>query len=278
MKNIFFLCFLCLYTEGGLLAQKQPTVFEKDFAVDTTAINSLTEEGEETAIEDTRPRVSPYKEAQEKYSQENINQRDIDAEKWRKATAGIDYSEDKIEKRTARQHHNSATMALAGLFLALLKWFFIIGGIALVAFLLYRFITGGNVFGTKSRKIAINSEEIDLDKIEENLEKIELDPIIQKAIAAKNFPLTIRLYYLAILKELTLAGAIIWKKDKTNRIYAQEMQPHPLIEKFRQVTAIFERVWYGDTPLTETGFEQVRQPFISLLNNTRELSNPKGRV
>jgi hypothetical protein len=270
MKYIFILYFLCLCTEGGLLAQNQPPpVFDKDFVADSATINSLMEDEDTTG--DYRPRVSPYAAAQEKYNQETINQRDIDAEKWRKATAGIDYSDDKIEQQQPKKRSdNSGTMALAGLFLVFLKWFFILGGIGLLAFLIYRFIGEGNVFGTRSRKIVLNSEEIDLDKIEENLEKVELDPIIKKAIAAKNFPLAIRLYYLAILKELTLAGAIIWKKDKTNRIYVQEMQPHPLMEKFRQVTGMFERVWYGDTTLEETGFEEVRQPFENLLNDTRK--------
>jgi Domain of unknown function (DUF4129) len=269
MKYIFILYFLCLYTEGGLLAQNQPPpVFDKDFVADSATINSLMEEEDTTG--DYRPRVSPYAAAQEKYNQETINQRDIDAEKWRKATAGIDYSDDKIEQhQPKKRRNNDGTMALAGLFLEFLKWFFILGGIGLLAFLIYRFIGEGNVFGTRSRKIAVNSEEIDLDKIEENLEKVELDPIIKKAIAAKNFPLAVRLYYLAILKELTLASAIIWKKDKTNRIYVQEMQPHPMMEKFRQVTGMFERVWYGDTALDETGFEEVRQPFENLLNSTR---------
>jgi Domain of unknown function (DUF4129) len=271
MKYILFLFFLCLYTEGGLLAQKQPTILEKDFTVDTAAVNDLLEEEEEDTAGDYRPRVSPYAAAQEKYNQETINQRDIDAEKWRKATGGIDYSDDKIAQKPVRNrgNSNSGTMALAGLLLEFLKWFFIIGGIALVAFLMYRFIGEGNVFGTRSRKIAVNTEDIDLDTIEENLEKVELDPIIKKAIASKNFPLAIRLYYLAILKELTLAEAIIWKKDKTNRIYVQEMQPHPLMEKFRQVTGMFERVWYGDTALDEAGFEEVRQPFENLLTETR---------
>ncbi len=268
MKYIVFLLFLCLYTEGSLSAQK-PTILDKEFTVDSTVLDNALE-NEDTAT-DNRPRVSPYAAAQEKYNQETIEQRTIDAEKWRKATAGIDYSDDKAEEEKQRRRRNNGgdgTAALAGAFLVFLKWFFILGGIALVAFLIYRFVGEGNIF-SGSRKIGVDSEEIDLNNIEENLEIAELDPIIKKAIAAKNFPLAIRLYYLAILKELTLAGAIKWKKDKTNRIYVQEMQPHPLMETFRHVTAIFERVWYGDTALDEAGFEQIQPSFENLLKETR---------
>jgi hypothetical protein len=270
MKYLVFLLFLCLYTEGSLSAQI-PTVLDSELTVDSTAVeeNAI----EEEAAQERRPRVSPYAAAQEKYNQETIDKRDIDAEKWRKATAGIDYSDEKMEKQTPMRQSSggggSGVAALAGGLLVFLKWFFIIGGICFLAFLIYRFVGEGNIFGTPSRKIGVDSEEIDLNNIEENLETAELDPIIKKAIAAKNFPLAIRLYYLAILKELTLAGAIVWKKDKTNRIYVQEMQPHPLMETFRQVTTIFERVWYGDTPLDEAGFEQIQPSFQGLLKDTR---------
>ena len=264
MKYLVFLLFFSVYTERPLWAQK-PTILEKDLSVDSADVYNNVES--DTAL-DTRPRVSPYAAAQEKYNKEAIDRRDIDGEKWRKATAGIDYSTDKVEKRT--RQGSSGGGALAGVFLLFLKWFFIIGGIALMAFLIYRFVGEGNIFDARSRKLGLASEEIDLNNIEENLETAELDPIIKKAIAAKNFPLAIRLYYLAILKELTLAGAIVWKKDKTNRIYVQEMQPHPLMETFRTITAIFERVWYGDTPLDETGFQSIQPAFQNLLTETRK--------
>ena len=264
MKYLVFLLFFAVYTEGPLWAQ-EPIIVDKDLSVDSIDVHNNVGSG--TAIDD-RPHASPYAAAQEKYNKEAIDRRDIDGEKWQKATAGIDYSTDKVEKRT--RQGSGGNSALMGAFLVFLKWFFIIGGIALVAFLLYRFIGEGNIFNARSRKLGLTSEEIDLNNIEENLETAELDPIINKAIAAKNFPLAIRLYYLAILKELTLAGAIVWKKDKTNRIYVQEMQPHPLMETFRTITAIFERVWYGDTPLDETGFQSIQPSFQNLLTETRK--------
>ncbi len=268
MKYLVFLLFFSVYTEGPLWAQK-PTILEENLSVDSADIYNNVEG--DTAVDDREyPLISPYAAAQDKYNKEAIDRRDIDGEKWRKATEGIDYSADKVEKQKQRNSGGDGSNALAGVFLAFLKWFFIIGGVVLMAFLIYRFIGEGNIFDARSRKLGLASEEIDLNNIEENLETAELDPIIKKAIAAKNFPLAIRLYYLAILKELTLAGAIVWKKDKTNRIYVQEMQPHPLMETFRTVTAIFERVWYGDTPLDETGFQSIQPSFQNLLNETRK--------
>jgi hypothetical protein len=269
MRYLVFLCFFCLYTEGSLFGQK-PTVLDNEFVLDSTDLQAVTDDT--TAYEaETRPQVSPYAAAQEKYNQEPIDRRDVAAEKWRKATAGIDYSDDKVEQPKPMKQRSSSdsVSALTGATLAILKWFFIICGMGLVAFLVYRFVTEGNIFSSGSRKIGVDSEAIDLNNIEENLEIAELDPIIKKAIDAKNYPLAIRLYYLAILKELTLSGAITWKKDKTNRIYVQEMQPHPLMETFRQVTTIFERVWYGDSTLDERGFIGIKPSFEGLLKQTR---------
>ena len=265
MKYLAFLFFFTFYTEGSLLAQ-DPIYTQEGVTIDS--VNTSEDNVETDAPVRKYPYVSPYAAAQEKYNKEPINRRDVDAEKWRKATDGIDYSADKIKQR--KQSNGGDYGGLAVALIVFLKYFFIIGGILLIAFLIYRFVGEGNIFNDRSRKLGVNSEEIDLNNIEDNLETAELDPIIKKAIAAKNFPLAIRLYYLAILKELTLAAAITWKKDKTNRIYVREMQPHRLMEQFRHVTSIFERVWYGDSVLDESGFESIQPSFQNLLNETRK--------
>ena len=268
MKYLVFLLFFTFYTEGSLLAQ-DPIYTQEGVTIDSV---NTSEDNIEADVPVRKPLyVSPYAAAQEKYNKEPINRRNVDAEKWRKATDGIDYSADKVKERKQKQGNSGGDYSGLGMaLLVFLKYFFIIGGILLIAFLIYRFVGEGNIFNDRSRKLGVSSEEIDLNNIEDNLETAELDPIIKKAIAAKNFPLAIRLYYLAILKELTLAGAITWKKDKTNRIYVREMQPHRLMEDFRHVTSIFERVWYGDSVLEESGFESIQSSFHNLLNETRK--------
>ena len=267
MKYLAFLLFFTFYTEGSLLAQ-DPIYTREGATLDS--LDTLEDNIEADAPVRKYPYVSPYAAAQEKYNKEPINRRDVDAEKWRKATDGIDYSADKVKERKQKSGSGGDYSGLIVALIVFLKYFFIIGGILLIAFLIYRFVGEGNIFSDRSRKLGVNSEEIDLNNIEDNLETAELDPIIKKAIAAKNFPLATRLYYLAILKELTLAGAITWKKDKTNRIYVREMQPHRLMEQFRHVTSIFERVWYGDSVLEESGFESIQPSFQNLLNETRK--------
>jgi hypothetical protein len=80
------------------------------------------------------------------------------------------------------------------------------------------------------------------------------------------------LYYLAIVKELSSANAIEWKKDKTNMAYIREMRKNVLFEPFKHTTSVFERVWYGDSVLQESDFNMIQPVFQDLLNQTRKLS------
>jgi hypothetical protein len=104
-----------------------------------------------------------------------------------------------------------------------------------------------------------------LDELEANLETVDLDPHLQKAIDNKEFTLAIRLYYLSILKELTLSNWIRWKKEKTNQHYLFELKENNHFAAFQQVTLIFERVWYGKSNFDETAFNSVQPAFKDFL-------------
>ena len=164
---------------------------------------------------------------------------------------------------------NTSVNPMWGVVFEFLKWFFIIGAVVLVAYLILRFVGEGNIFGTKKRRISDPSVKIDLEHIEENLDTAELDPLIRQAIADKNYTLAVRLYYLAILKELHIKGDIAWKKDKTNRTYLREMRENPFFEPFRNATSIFERVWYGSQSVDERNFTMIQPDFQNLLKSLR---------
>ena len=55
------------------------------------------------------------------------------------------------------------------------------------------------------------------EKIEENIHESDLDKFIKQAESEEKYNLAIRLYYLAIIKELSLGKLIKWKRNKTNR-------------------------------------------------------------
>jgi hypothetical protein len=99
--------------------------------------------------------------------------------------------------------------------------------------------------------------QAEIDEIEENLHKAELLDPIQRAIAAGDYPMAVRLYYLSMLKELSVRNYILWKRDKTNGAYLRELAGSPLFPTVQEVTLVFERVWYGKVELTRTDFDQL---------------------
>ena len=266
--TLLFFAFLLLYTEGslaqGVLTPKdmQPSI--SDSIEQYIADDSI----ENMPIVPRKNYVNPYADAQKKYLSEPIDAQKIDNDRWEKAKAGIDYSGDQMKKEKQASGSSLNPKWIIGLF-EFFKWFFIVGAIVLLAYLILRFVGEGNIFGPRKRSISDPSVQIDLERIEENLETADIDPLILRAIADKNYSLAVRLYYLAILKELHLKGDIAWKKDKTNRAYVREMREHRFFEPFRKTTTVFERVWYGSQTIDERTFEVVQPDFQSLLKSMK---------
>ena len=102
---------------------------------------------------------------------------------------------------------------------------------------------------------------------EEELELSELEMLLKQAIASKAYRLAIRLYYLMIIKQLTEKELIKWKKDKTNREYLREMSQNPHYNGFREVTSLFEIIWYGEVDLKEKDFSNIHPKFKSLMQH-----------
>lgn len=184
--------------------------------------------------------------------------RAFDREHWQETIEDIDYSGDraaKQKKKEAREgekgrggelaperrvRRSIISGPLAGLLLKIL----IIVAIGFLVFLILRAFLGVSL--PKNKKIKKASlAEIDLDKMEENLLESDFQHYLQQALEQGNYKLAIRLYYLHLLKELSLRSLIRWKKDKTNRDYALELRGTKLDTPFHAVTYIFDRVWYG---------------------------------
>lgn len=273
-----FFIIMTFYTEG--VAQRQedvPVLVDTVSAAETMPYNNENDEADPEDIEEALSKK--LQENQIRYQSESIQEKPFDKNAWKKASAGLDYSTEKKEedvnekedKKGINNRSNYKTPQLSGAFVEVMKWIFILGAVAIIVILILRFVGEGNVFGRTSKRIYAPSVEIDLQKIEENLHESELDPLIRQAIQQKQYALAIRLYYLAIVKELSLSKAIQWKKDKTNRAYLKEMRPHSLFEPFKHSTAIFEKVWYGDSPIEESDFNLLQPVFQDLLKKVRGL-------
>ena len=131
----------------------------------------------------------------------------------------------------------------------------------LVYFLLKFFLkVNSNAILTKSKDkgtIAITEEE-------QIIKNEDIPALIKEAINQKNYRLAIRYYYLLSLKYLTDNETISWQPQKTNEDYIKEIDKINLKDSFKNITRIYDYVWYGEFGVDALKFEALKQPFESL--------------
>ena len=108
-----------------------------------------------------------------------------------------------------------------------------------------------------------SNNEIPYETLGENIHAIDFVDSIAEAINQKNYRLAIRLYYLKALKELTDREMIDWRINKTNRSYVYELNSPTLRPDFERITLQFEYAWYGDFPVDETQFLNIKNQFLT---------------
>lgn len=107
------------------------------------------------------------------------------------------------------------------------------------------------------------SAELAYENLAEDIHEIDFDAAVGEAIDQRNFRLAVRLLYLKTIKQLTDAGQITYRPEKTNRQYVYELANSPLQADFERLTGQFELVWYGDFPIDETQFAALRTAFMT---------------
>ncbi len=212
----------------------------------------------------------------EQYRREPIERHDLDREMWQEVTRDLNYFDDKDSKSRDEASDRQGPMGneeekpppkdrqvspwLRQLGSILIK-ILIIAGAGLFLFLLLKGLLGLEL-APRNRKIKNeNTPEIDFDSIEENLEEADLESFIRQAEETGQYAQALRLQYLALLQHLAEAGLIRWKKGKTNHDYERELLAAGLAGTFRELTAIFERIWYGEAILRADSYRRLAPRF-----------------
>ncbi len=199
-----------------------------------------------------------YASPQDNYLRESVQRKDFDQKKWKSLKEGMDYSgKPKKEKKKTEVKAPSGGFGIG----EFAKFLIIAVGIGLLVLLIVKMASGNDLFARRNRKLKSAVADINLEAIEDNLEAAELEDPIRQAAAAGNFALAVRLYYLSILKELSLKKRIRWKRDKTNGEYLRELAGSPLFSPVQEATLIFERVWYGQAELEREDFLKMESQF-----------------
>lgn len=138
--------------------------------------------------------------------------------------------------------------------------------IVLALYMIVRLLVGkkaASFFTKDSRKLA------PLNIQEEHIEQIDLDEFIKNALAQKDYRLAIRFMFLKALKELSFRNIIAWHFDKTNLDYYHEIEHPGLKENFKELSYLYDYVWYGEFDLDETGFRTAQEDFERLTNQLK---------
>lgn len=172
-----------------------------------------------------------------------VVRRPVSKAQWDEASGDLDYSKDvpeeTVETPTLPEGNfdglgwTAATQWLG----SILQVLAVVLAVAAIAYGIYRML-----IAPRNRRIAGDGVEITVDNLDEYLHETDLDRFLREALAEGNFPLAIRLYYLQIIKDLSINNAIHWSREKTNRDYVLEMRAHPLGGQFRDVTRTYERI------------------------------------
>lgn len=139
--------------------------------------------------------------------------------------------------------------------LRIIEYALILGAIALMVYLILKNDVRALFYG-KSASVAI-----DFSEFAEDIHAINFDALIATAISKKDYRRAVRLHFLKLLKELTDRGLINWQIDKTNNDYSIELANSKYSVSFKELSQLYEYVWYGDFEPDEKHFSNTVNKF-----------------
>lgn len=204
----------------------------------------------------------------------------FDEEHWKETVDGLEYGElEAVEQPEPEVEEDFEipsrswswpSLGVAG------QTFVIVIFIALLVILIVKLI--GNP-GKKVGSVDISDLEYTLEQLEENIHESDLDRFLRLAIDEGEYRLALRVYYLMVIRRLSELNWIKWQKDKTNFDYVREMRQKEGHSSFRDLTLVFDIMWYGEAPVNEREYKILSpdfQRFIEQLNQEQNDEREDG--
>ena len=88
--------------------------------------------------------------------------------------------------------------------------------------------------------------------------------MLERAEAAGQYAIAVRLLYIALLKALQDTKMIRYRKDFSNRDYRRQLAHNELRADFVKVTQAYERYWYGKYPIDRLSYRVTQRAFNEL--------------
>lgn len=178
----------------------------------------------------------------------------VDSLQWEKEKSKCDFSKEITKEEQKEQvednleYEKPRDFDIQGMSSAFQTFGLIFIGIMVLLLLYFIFQSGGL---KRNRSIKSQGEWLEkIEQIEEDLENKDLHQFIKQAVKEGAFRVAIRLQYLLAIQQLNEAGAIVWKRQKTNGEYQKELVGTSFYIDFKKATLTFEFVWYSDTEFT----------------------------
>jgi hypothetical protein len=134
-------------------------------------------------------------------------------------------------------------------------WILVAAGITM-AIWLFRKSEFGSFLQGNTKQAGFNFSDM-----EEDISQIDFNEKVRKARQDNDFRLAVRWLYLKQLFLLNENSKIAWQPYKTNMDYANELSSSSLKQSFRQLSKLYEYVWYGDYPMDESSFVKAESEF-----------------
>ena len=142
-----------------------------------------------------------------------------------------------------------------------LLWIIAVGGFVIV---LIWYLSSSNVGFFRRKDSTTKAEETGEEEMPEDIFAINYQREIDKAVAAGNYRLAIRLQYLRLLKNMAERHIISYRQDKTNFEYLFEMQQRPYYKEFFSITRHYEYSWYGKFNVSSEAYTVIQNDFNRL--------------
>ena len=118
--------------------------------------------------------------------------------------------------------------------------------------------------GIRSEVLHTNTQDIEDELDEDDIDKNDFDHLIQKAKDRGNYRLAIRLMFLKSLQSLDEKQLISYQKNKTNYEYSFEIKSNKIQPLFLKASDVFSWVWYGNYDV-DLGLYNELEPEFNLL-------------
>ena len=119
------------------------------------------------------------------------------------------------------------------------------------------------IFGRSSDKKLVTYDELEQSLLETNFQKL-----IAESEKNGNQRLTIRYYYLWLLKSLSEKGHIEWDIEKTNSDYAHEIKDSQLKKDFEYLSYLYDYIWYGEFEVDQPTYDKAKAAFNKTIKST----------